>query len=231
MGVTKEDTAIALGLGLILLGGRKAAAASSGPSSARPPSPAGGAADAEDGAKLVARANQPQAQEWAAVFAAQKLHPRSGEALDMPPALAAALARWVGIESSGNPTIVSSAGERGLMQAGPQSVDEGALSPDQWEALVNPDTGNDAHAGIAMHYVDWLYGRAARLIKDPPSGALDQIWYAKLYHQRPVDVRDGKMHGAAIPMARELARRWARDPKAMHRLRAANVVAWGTPTP
>jgi hypothetical protein len=149
----------------------------------------------------------------------------------MPLELAGALARWAGIESSGNPTAVSSLGERGLMQAGPQSVDEGALSPDQWDALINPDTGPSTHAGIAMHYVDWLYGRAARYIKAPPTGALDQLWYAKLYHQRPVDVRDGKMHGPAIPMARELARRWARDPKAMHRLRAANVVAWGTPTP
>lgn len=231
MGLTKSDTAVAVALGLLLLGGRKALASSPViPASRRRED------DEADGAHLVARANQAPALAWADVFAALKVRPADGGDVHPYPRNAAeALARWTGIESSGDPLATSSRGERGLMQAGPQSVEEGALLPAEWDALIDPNTGPSGQASIAVRYVDWLWGRARRFVKDAPPNtadhAVDHIWYSKLYHQRPVDLRDGRMHGPALAMARELAQRWANDPKAMHRLRAANVVAWGNPSP
>ena len=71
--------------------------------------------------------------------------------------------------------------------------------------------------------------RAARYIETPPVDPVDQIWYAYLYHQRPVDVRDSHMHGPAAEMSIELAADWHTDAHKLHRLMAANVVAWGDP--
>lgn len=231
MGLRKDDTALAVGVGLLLFGGKRALASSSS-SSPRVKTPTA----EEDGAHLVERANQAPALAWADIFAALKVRPADGGDVHLYPRDAAeALARWSGIENSGDPITPSRIGERGLMQAGTQSVAEGALLPAEWDALIDPETGATTHASIAVRYVDWLWTRARRYVKDAPPNtgdhAVDQIWYAKLYHQRPVDVRDGRMHGPALAMARELAKRWANDPKAMHRLRAANVVAWGNPTP
>jgi hypothetical protein len=145
---------------------------------------------------------------------------------------AAAMARWIGLESSGNALAKSRLNERGLMQAGAHTVAEGGLSSREWDALVNPATTRKQQAGLAMKYVAWLWERAKRYVEQAPETFVpDQIWYAKLWHQWPVDVRDGELHGPAVDMARELAGRWYGDAKRMHRLRAANVVAFGTPTP
>jgi hypothetical protein len=215
VGLRKDDTALAVGVGLLLLGGGKALAAAAGGPRKRLGSPE------EDGANLLKRANQARAQAWVQDFLA-------GGA---DPATAAALARWAGIESSGNPLETSRLGERGLMQAGPHTVEEGGLTAQEWAALVNPKTTRAAQAGLAVKYVDWLWQHASTHVADPPADPIDQIWYAKLWHQWPVDVRDFAMHGPAAAMARQLAAMWAGDEKRMHRLRAANVVAWGTPTP
>jgi hypothetical protein len=223
-------------LGLLMMGGRKAFASS--PASKgkgkgkRRETPEEAAAD---GAHLVQRANQQTALAWAPVFAALSIH-STGAPIHVPPELAAALARWTGIESSGIP-ITSARDERGIMQVGPglggpaTKPPPPAFNDGEWLTLSDPETSHDTQAGWGMHYVDWLYGRASKYIKDAPADLVDQLWYAKLYHQRPVDVATGKMHGPAVAMARELAKRWADDATAMHRLRAANVVAWGTPTP
>ena len=212
MGVSKDDAAIAAGVALLLFGGRKALASSS----SKAPASA-----ADDGAALVKRANQERARAWTLAFT------DGGGAPDV----AAALARWIGIESSGDALNKSRLNERGLMQAGPQTVAEGGLTQQEWDALTNPATSKAAQAGLAVKYVAWLWSRAQRYIDAPPTDDIDQIWYAKLYHQWPVDVRDGELHGEALSMARELATRWASDAKRMHRLRAANVVAWGRPEP
>lgn len=174
-----------------------------------------------DGLALLARAEQKAASDWAVLFMD---HPVS-------PLTAQALARWSGIESSGNARAVSSLDERGLLQAGPQTVSEGGMTQADWDRIVAPTTSNKENAGIMVRYADWLWKRAATHIADAPKDPVDQIWYAKLYHQWPVDVRDGGFHGPAIDMARELALRWKDDAKRMHRLRAANVVAFGDPTP
>lgn len=178
----------------------------------------------DDGAKLVARANQQAAHDWIDTF----------EGAGAGQTLAEALSRWAGIESSGNPLAVSPIGERGLLQLTLTTQQEGALGPAEWAALIQPSTPSEQHAHMAMELEDWLFHRAARYVANPPDPVTDPtsaVWYAKLYHQRPVDVRDGKLHGPALPMARELAQRWAGDAKAMHRLRAANVVAFGVPNP
>lgn len=239
MAVARKDMAVLVVLGLLVLGGRKALASSPARGGKgkgarkRRETPEEAAAD---GAHLVQRANQQTALAWAPIFAAQSLHKGEGAPMHITPELAAALARWTGIESSGIP-ITSARDERGIMQVGPTlggpatKPPPPAFNDGEWLTLSDPDTPHDIQAGWAMHYVDWLYGRAVKYIKDPPADLVDELWYAKLYHQRPVDVAEGKMHGPAVAMARELAKRWADDAVAMHRLRAANVVAWGNPTP
>jgi hypothetical protein len=177
---------------------------------------------ADDGAKLLARANQPATERWVTLFQQQ----------DVPAELARALARWAGIESSGDPHAVSSKGERGLLQVTKTTaLTEGALSSAEWDQLGNPSTTNEEHARIAYKLANWLWQRAKKHVANAPEDYISAAWYAKLYHQRPVDVRDGKMHGPALLMARELAERWKSDAKKMHRLRAANVVAFGMPEP
>jgi hypothetical protein len=226
--MTKEDTTGAAVLVLLLLaGGGAAFAATRKPSgvvipgkptvtpSAAPPDPKA------DGAALMKRANQKAAAGWASLFADSFASPLAS----------AGLARWAGIESSGNPTAKSRLNERGLLQAGAQTVAEGGLTAEEFDALINPATSKQRHAAIAVKYADWLAQRASRHLAHPPADPVDLLWYAKLYHQRPVDVRDGQLSGVALDDARRLATAWANDAKAMHRLRAANVVAWGTATP
>ena len=213
---------IGIGLALLLMGGRgkqKAGPKASSTSTA-PKHPNGAVATPiEDAAHLLKRANQPQALAWAAAFAD----------FTSPPA-ALALARWAGLESSGNPNVrPTSLGERGLMQAGKDSVSEGVMSQVDWADMINPRTSREDQAAIAVRYVHQLWLRAARYIETPPVDPVDQIWYAYLYHQRPVDVRDSHMHGPAAEMSIELAADWHTDAHKLHRLMAANVVAWGDP--
>jgi len=221
--LSKQDTTAAAIVGLLLLvGGKKALAAQPGKTApagaAPPPTPE------EDGARLMERANQKAANAWAVVFADVPGHPIS-------PLSAAALSRWVGLESSGKATNRSRLDERGLMQAGPASVTDGELTQAEFDQLIAPGTTKAQHAALAIKYVDALTNKAMTYVAHPPADPVELIWYAKLWHQRPVDVRDAGMTGDAIADARRLAQQWAHDAKAMHRLRAANVVAWGTATP
>lgn len=213
---------MALGVALLLLGSKRKKGSGDKTSSTAhaPKHPTGQVASpVEDAAHLLARANQTHGASWATLFS------------DVPvsPLVAQALARWAMLESSGNPVAVSKLGERGLMQAGPQTVSEGGMSKATWDKLTSRSTSLAEQAQIAVSYVDWLWQRAARYIEAPPVDPVDQVWYAYLYHQRPVDVRDGHMHGPAAEMSIELASTWHADPHKLHRLMAANVVAWGDP--
>jgi hypothetical protein len=219
---SKQDTAIGAVVLLLLLAGRKALASTK--PGAAPPPPKPPLDPKADGAALMKRANQAAAAAWAVTFASVPDHPIS-------PLSAAALARWAGIESSGKATNASRLNERGLLQAGPQTVEEGGLTAPEFDALIAPSTSKAQHAALAIKYADWLAKKAFTYVARPPVDPVEILWYAKLWHQRPVDVRDGGLTGDAIADARMLAQKWAADPKAMHRLRAANVVAWGTPTP
>jgi hypothetical protein len=238
MPFNKDDTAVAVGVGLLLLvagGGVAKAALSEGKAKARGKGKKTTETDDEaaaDAQHLMARANQPEATAWVPYFENNDLHPKSGSPIAVTHDLASAIGRWIGLESSGDPTIVSTVGERGLLQAGKQSVSEGLLMPDQWDALIDPTTGKMAQASINMYYLDSLYGAAAKHIKNPvPGDWASDVWYAYMWHYRPKDFTDNKFSGHAIDMARMLAKKWKGQAQPMHRLRAANIVAFGTPTP
>lgn len=178
---------------------------------------------AGDGALLQVRANQPDAKKWLPFFQNQ----------GATPMLADALCRWTGIESSGNPTKPSSKGELGLLQCMQTTALQagGPYTLEDWTALGDKKTTNEEQARLGIKLYKWCWARAKRLITNAPDGILDSVWYAKLYHQRPRDVKTGQLHGPAIMMARELAENWKDDARKMHYLRSANVVAFGVPQP
>jgi Transglycosylase SLT domain len=231
MNMTKQETAALAILGLLMLGGGAAYASSNKgktPASAGPPPPKPPLPPDADGAALLKRANQRAALDWAGVF------------LDHPvtPLASAALARWAGIESSGNPLSKSRLDERGLMQVGPHAVAEHELTQTLYDAILDPTTSRKVQADIAIAYVDALASKAAAHLLSEPTDPIDRIWYAKLYHQRPVEVRD--VYGPLTKqfsttdakfVAHVAAGQLASNAQAMHRLRAANVVAFGTPNP
>lgn len=260
MPLSKADTAAAGVLVLLGLMGAKKASASTGkkaPGGLPPPVDAN-----KDIAALLKRANQKDAAAWSVVFADLPDHPVS-------PLTAAALSRWAGIESSGipvGPKNPSRLDERGLMQAGPAAVAEGELTQAEFDALKDKKTTRGVQAALAVKYVDALANKAMTYVLHPPKDPIFLIWYSKLWHQRPVDVRDaglvplvdGKpqlsptghpagMTGDAQADARALVERYSMElanaralpnpagadaaEKALHRLRAANVVAFGTGTP
>jgi hypothetical protein len=174
-------------------------------------------------AKLLARANQPAAQGWFGVLT-------QADGLDLPPDIAEAVCRWFGLESSGDPLAVSTAGERTLAQITKTSaLTEGALTQAEWDGSINPALSPHNQAALGWKVIEWCWARAKKYI---PGGqahdAIDQLWYAKMYHQRPVDVRDGKMTGFAMDDSHRLEQQWANDPTQLHGLHAADVVAWNT---
>ena len=177
--------------------------------------------------ELLKRANQAHAHDpWFAIFT-QDSHPP----LDAD--IAAAICRWIGIESSGNPLEVSSSGERGLVQITKTSaLTEGALTSAEWDAMISPTTSPQEQARIAWKIIEWCWDRAKKYVAGGVAkDAIDQLWYAKLYHQRPVDVRDGKLTGDAAADSRRLEHEWAGSTQRLHYLHAANVVAWNSVLP
>ena len=174
---------------------------------------------------LVDRANQQQAQAWIPDL----------EGAGASPDLARALARWIGIESSGfgagDPRAVSKLGERGLLQIMATTAKE-ALTPGEWQQLGDPATPRSEQARIALKQFRWHQAKAAKYVKDwPGNDTFDSVFYAKLHHARPKDLSDAKLQGAAAKNQRELVTRWKNDPAALKRLAAATVVAWGSLTP
>lgn len=208
-------------LAFLFLGKRGGAAGASSPGAAAAadnsaPDPAWAN---QDGAKLLARANQHQALSWAPIF------------MDAgaTPAEAQALARWAGLESSGNPRPNPPGNGGGLMQVGKGFVDMGVLTPAEYAKLTAPGTSNKEQAVYAIKYVHALWKLASKYVAQPPANPVDQVWYAYLYHMRPVDVRDGNLHGEAGPMALALYPVWSVAKAPLHRLHAANVVAFDHP--
>lgn len=213
------DAVTLAALALLLLGKKKpsGAAAAAAPSSST---------SATDGAKLLARANQKSALQWAGIFM---------DAGATPPE-ASAMARWAGLESSGDPTPMPPGNGGGLMQVGKGFVDMGALTAGEYARLTNPSTPSKEQAVLAIKYVRWCADQSARLVGQLPANPVDRVWWAYWYQQRPVDVRDvlapvvqqlGTTDAATIADA--LAPVLAKDAAASHRLRAANVVAFDAP--
>lgn len=172
----------------------------------------------EEAAKLLKRANQSAALAWSPDFA-----------MAARPEVADAEARWAGIESSGNPHATSELGEYGLMQFPKDAVAQKILSKTDWDTLHDPNTPPQVHAQINARYVALLSTKASRYVKDYPESPVDRVWYAKLWHAYPKDVKEGKLHGPARAMSRELMAK--ATGKKLHRIIAANIIAFGTPTP
>jgi hypothetical protein len=212
--LSKWEIAAAVGVGIWALS-RSSKASTSKPGS----SP--GSTDAD--AKLLSRANQSHAEQWIPILVYD---------LGTPQAKAEAAARWFGIESAGDPRAVSSMGERGLAQITKTSaLTEKALTQAEWDAMADVTTSLQDDARIALKVIAWCYQRATKYLKVPPIDSIEQLWYAKLYHQSPVEVRDAKLTGDAIADAHRLETEWAKDAKKLHHLHAANVVAWGSVLP
>jgi hypothetical protein len=181
------------------------------------------------GAAFERRARQKRAQDWRPLFISQ----------DAPPDLAAGLARWAGIESSGDPLALSPAkgsakrpgGERGLLQV-TGTTSEGIFSDTEWAEMQSPSTRNEEHARLALKLYRAMLARGRRQVSNPPpaNDVASALWYAKINHTRPRDF-EARLHGPALPMARDLATRWAGDDAKMRRLYAANVVAFGKAAP
>lgn len=80
---------------------------------------------------------------WAPLMAARLGSPEAG----------AAAARWIGIESGGNPLAASSLNERGLTQAMHGSIKELGLTEDDWRAMADKATSDARHADIAAQAI------------------------------------------------------------------------------
>ena len=174
--------------------------------------------------ELVARATQHSAMAWSPFFV------DVGEL----PAVADALARWAGLESGGDPTIESVLGERGLLQAGKQTVGEGGMSQADWDIYDSPGTMPNQVARISTAYATWLFNRAAKHLTGDLSGMIptDRVWFAYQYHQRPKDFTQwGPVPNTAAAASAYLLGRahLNNDAQLVKRVTASNVVAWGTP--
>jgi hypothetical protein len=212
---------------LLLLAGsaKRAAASTSTPSTSKAEKKSEAAVSTlQRIAGLQARANQEQAQAWVPDLI------EAGASED----LARALARWIGIQSSGYPAGdtrgVSKAGERGLLQILPTTAKE-ALTPAEWQALGDPATPRVEQARIALKQFRWHQTKAQKYVKNwPGNDTFDSVWYSKLHHARPKDLSDAKFDGAAAKNARAAVAAKANDPNALLRLAEANVVTWGSTT-
>jgi len=166
---------------------------------------------------LMRRANQRRARDWVPDLRKQGV---SG-------GLALKLARWIGIESSGQPLAISRIGERGLLQATKSSMRR-IFTRAEREKMKSPATSRAEHARMAIKQYMYHKKRAARWVSNrpPSSDAASWVWYAKMHHTRPLDLRQGKVHGPALPMAKDLWMRARGDKRRRQRLAMANVSAF-----
>ena len=205
------------GLAWLLTRSKSAAAADATP-------PAGGttpratgysAADVDKRiAALAARASQARAQSWVPHL----------ERAGAPPSVAKGLARWIGIESAGDPKAQSRLNERGLLQIMPSTA-KMVFTPQEMARMESPTTTNEEHARMAIKQFRWHVSRA----KIPETASTtDQLWYAKVHHARPRDLMATKLRPDAATAAAFAAAR-ATTPLQKLRLSSANMVAFGVP--
>lgn len=133
-----RDTAILIGAGLLLLASKKKSPSASDGSAVSRPLPANfSAAWRERCAQLNKRAKGGAA--WAPRFALRLGSKEAGDAA----------ARWVGIESGGDPRASSSLNERGLAQVSEQSLSDLGLTRADFDAMTSARTTDDQHADLA----------------------------------------------------------------------------------
>jgi len=217
-----DSTLLILGAALLLLGRKRDTPSASVPRentvknsvfSSAPSRPG-------DATEFVRRANQKRALDWIPEFI------RAGAS----PELAAGLARWAGIESSGNPLAVSPIGERGLLQATRTSaLKEKLFTPGEWDELVSPNTTRARHAQLALKQWAYHVRRGRRWVANPPpdSDIVSWLYYAKAHHTRPADMTADRFHGPAEQMHADLVFRHKGDVARSRRAFSAAAVAFG----
>lgn len=170
-------------------------------------------------AGMKARAYQKSAQGWVAAFV------RAGASQ----AEAEGLARWAGLESSGNPLAVSPVGERGLLQCTKTTalMAGGPFTASEWAMLIDRKTDRETHAKLAIKQFRWHTTRAKVAASAP---AIDRLWYAKTHHQRPADLRTASKRPDSKTAAK-IAASQAKQPREQIRVAAANMVAFGSVSP
>lgn len=244
----KDEDMLLLGLGaLFLFKGRPAAAAEpEATSTAEPPTPAEAASNAEvainkrdplvspsvkraakkkaaagaarqkaggggDTGRFIARANQPGATAWIPALM------RAGA----PQGLAEGIARWIGLESGGNPIAKSKLNEVGLLQIMPTTA-RAVFTPAEYAALSNPRTDRETHARLALKQFSYHRKRAGLTDR---ATIPDQLFYSKVHHAYP---RDLKIFGGQRPPVATIAPYMvshAAGPNQKARAAAATVVA------
>lgn len=139
------------------------------------------------------------------------------------------LARWAGLESSGNPYAQSPIGERGLLQCTKTTgtMKGGPFAPAEWALLGAKNTSKATHAQLAIKQFRWHVKRAK---VSPNAPTVDRLWYAKAHHMRPADLSRTSQRPDAVTAA-NLAVAMAKTPREQVRLAAANMVAWGETAP
>jgi len=219
-----ENGLLIIGAALLLLGRKRDTASANVPrentEKNRVFSPSTSRPTDGDAMEFVRRANQKRARDWIPEFIAA----------GASPALAAGLARWAGIESSGNPIAVSPIGERGLLQiTKTTALKEKALTPAEWDALISPNTTRAQHARLALKQFAYHVKRGRRWVANPPPEADVASWlyYAKAHHTRPGDMTADRFHGPGEPMHADLIFRHAGNRARLRRAYSAGAVAFG----
>ncbi len=161
----KRDTML-IGAGLLLLLGLKKK--SPGESVVQPRLPGNfAAAWRERATQLNKRARGGDA--WAARFTKRLGSKEAGDAA----------ARWVGIESGGDPRSSSSLNERGLAQVSKQSLSELGLTEADFDAMTSARTTDDQHADLACAVMAGELIAVAASLADPIK-ALAPAWGPKV---------------------------------------------------
>lgn len=171
-------------------------------------------------AGLRGRAYQKAAQDWIPVL--ERLGATSEEA--------AGLARWIGIESSGNPLARSQIGERGLLQCTEATRKLVPFTDSEWNMMASAATSRETHARLALKQYAFHVNRAKIGGGPPARPARDALWYAKAHHMRPADLR-GTTARPSADMAAQFAAGRAKTDREILRLATANMVAFGTIEP
>lgn len=104
----------------------------------------------------------------------------------LAPDAAVSAARWIGIESGGNPLARSPLDERGLAQ----SMKHGHTAA-EWAALANPKTTSDVHVKLAIKTITTaVKGTTGQTTLTPQT-----IGLGKLYHGLPLMVKELRNQG------------------------------------
>lgn len=101
---------------------------------------------------------------------------------------ATAAARWIGIESGGNPLVKSGLNERGLAQSMRGS---GTFTDAEWAAMIDPKTSADTHVKLAIRTIT----TAVKGTTGKTELTAQSIGLGKLYHGLPLMVRELREQG------------------------------------